>query len=250
MSGVVGEIIDRKEKPSLVRFERVAIEDKAESLKQGKYVAKDVDFALVTAPYSKDVWKCKIKDWFPYLEHELRNERIPQSWYEHYKKSYEAWCNGQELPLIGTPIKGWGVIGPAKQEELIRLGILTVEMLSDVNDEGAKRIGMGVTELKAKAKAWLSQLNDKGPATQEIARLTVDNNNLQGQIKSLTAQVEKLMAMVEKPEVVVRNDESSNEITAQDLVEDDDIYAAYEKKFGKKPHHLMKESTIREKLAA
>lgn len=244
---IVGEIIDRKEKPSLVRFERVPIEDKQESLKQGRYVAKDVDFALVTAPYSKDVWKSKVKDWFANLENDVRNERIPQSWYEHYKKSYEAWKNGQELPLVGTPIRGWGVISPAKQEELIRQNILTVELLADMNDEGCRRIGMGSLELKTKARAWLSQLNDKGPATQEIAKLTSENSVLQGQVAALTAQVEKLASMVQKNFEEPTPTESV--ITADDLLEED-IVEQYTKKFGKKPHHLMKPETIKQKLAA
>lgn len=243
---IVGEIVDRKEKPSLVRFERVPIEDKAASLKEGRYVAKDVDYALVTAPYSKDVWKAKVTDWFANLEHELRNERIPKEWYEHYKKSYEAWKNGQELPLSGTPIRGWGVISPAKQEELIRQNILTVELLADINDEGTRRIGMGAMDLKIKAKAWLSQLGDKGPATLEISRLTAENGVLKSQVDALAAQVEKLSSLVQLKVVAAPQNE---EISATDLLEDD-IVEQYTKKFGKKPHHLMKPETIREKLAA
>lgn len=248
MSGIVGEIVDRKEKPSLVRFAREAVENKPETIKQGRYVAKDVDYALVTAPYSKDVWKAKVSDWFTNLENDVRNERIPKEWLDHYKKSYEAWKNGQELPVAGTPIKGWGVISPAKQEELIRMNILTVELLADINDEGIRRIGMGAVELKTKAKAWLSQLNDKGPATIEIARLTQENNVLQGQVNALTDQVNKLAALVQM-KMTPQAEQASEEITANDLLEED-IVEQYTKKFGKKPHHLMKPETIKQKLAA
>ena len=50
----VGELISREERPAYVRFERRPMEDKAASIREGRYVAKDVDFALVTPPYSND----------------------------------------------------------------------------------------------------------------------------------------------------------------------------------------------------
>ena len=247
----VGQIMDRKERPAYVRFERVPMEDKAESLKQGHYVAKDVDFALVTPPYSKDIMKFKVDKWFPELEKQVMAGRMPKDWLEDYKRAYHAWQNGQELPPKGTPIKGWGVISPAQQETLIRMNILTVEDLMGINDEGMKRIGMGGLELKNKAAAWLSQLNDKGPLTQEMASLKTENVNLKTQVETLIKQVEKLQARLEaQPDNVVSiAKEPVGEITVSDILDDhDSLVNQYTEKYGKPPHHKMKDETIREKL--
>ena len=130
-------------------------------------------------------------------------------------------------------------------EELIRMNILTVELLSNINDEGVKRIGMGAVDLKTKAKAWLAQLNDKGPLTLKVAATEKENALLKSSVETLQKQVESLMAAlrVEKPVP-----HETAEITADDLIDDDDIVEQYKAKFGKAPHHKMKPETIREAL--
>jgi hypothetical protein len=204
-------VADRAERQAYVRFKRVAVENKAESIKQGKFVAIDVDFALITPPYSKDVVELKVKTWFDNLEVDANAQRIPREWVQNYRAAYKAWLNGQEMPLSGTPIRGWGVLSPAQQENLIRQNILTVEDLAGVNDEGARRIGMGAIELKNKAIAWLRQLDDKGPLTQECAALKAENAALRIQVETLTRQVAELR---QKQPV----DDGGDSLTADDIL--------------------------------
>lgn len=219
----VGELLDRKDRPAYVRFERIPVEDKAASLREGHYVARDVDYALITPPYSKDVFKQKVPAWFESLEMDLRNDRIPQEWVDQYKNQYRAWQNGQELPLNGTPIKGWGVISPAQQETLIRMNILTVEDLAKVNDEGIKRIGMGAIDLKNKANAWLAQLQDKGPLTLKVAALESENGLLKSSVETLSLNLEAVKAQLaamtraQAPALAVVEPEG---ISADDILEE------------------------------
>lgn len=216
----VAELLDRKDRPAFVRFERVAVEDKAASLREGHYVAKDVDYALITPPYSKDVFKQKVTSWFESLKTDVQNERIPQEWVDLYQRQYQAWQNGQEMPLNGTPIRGWGVISPAQQETLIRMNVMTVEDLAKINDEGIKRVGMGAIDLKNKANAWLAQLQDKGQITLEMAALQSENALLKSNLADVTANMQamqaQLDAMVKRPVEVQRE-----EITAGEILEDD-----------------------------
>ena len=58
------ELASREERKPYVRFERMSVEDAAATLAAGRYVAKDVDYVLITPPYSKDVFKQKVKNWF------------------------------------------------------------------------------------------------------------------------------------------------------------------------------------------
>ena len=249
----VADVMERKERPAYVRFETRAIEDKAASLKEGHYVGKDVDYALVTPPYSKDVIIFKVDQWLQQLDVDLRNDRIPKAWVDRYREEYQAWKRGQQLPLRGTPIKGWGVISPAQQETLIRMNVLTVEDLAAMNAEGIGRIGMGGITMKDKAAAWLSQVQDKGPLTQEIAAVKARNRELEASVETLSKQVEKLAAMVGQPVAVV---EKEAEISAADLLEEEtpqaltreQLVAAYTAKFNKAPHHRMADKTIAEAL--
>lgn len=219
----VTELLDRKDRPAFVRFERVAVEDKAASLREGHYVARDVDYALITPPYSKDVFKQKVTSWFESLKTDVQNERIPQDWVDLYQRQYQAWQSGQELPLNGTPIKGWGVISPAQQETLIRMNVMTVEDLAKINDEGIKRIGMGAIDLKNKAAAWLAQLQDKGPLTLEVAALKAENDLLKSSVETLSLNLESFKAQLaaltrsQGPALAVVERE---EITAEDILEE------------------------------
>lgn len=192
----VGELLDRKDRPAYVRFERVAIENKTASVAAGHFVGIDVDMALITPPYSKDVFKIKVPQWFENMKQDVANGRMQQEWADQYKAAYKAFQNGQEMPLNGTPIRGWGVLSPAQQETLIQLRVLTVEDLAGINDEGMHRLGMGAVDLKNKAKAWLAQLQDKGPLTIKMAAIEGENAVLKGSIASLEQQIRALSAQI------------------------------------------------------
>lgn len=195
------ELNERADRPAYVRFERRPMEDKPATLASGTgtVIYKNVDFAKITPPYSKDVIEVKVAQWLLNMKLDVHNERMPKEWMERYEAAYKAWLNGQELPLNGTPIRGWGVISPAQQETLIRMTILTVEDLGGVNDEGIRRIGMGGTELKNKAQAWLSQHKDKGPLTLENAALKTEVANLTAQLAQLTQVVGQMQRQAGQP---------------------------------------------------
>lgn len=249
MSGAVGEMLERNERPAYVRFERVAVEDAVASRREGHYVAKDIDYAMITPPYSKDVFKIKVDQWLKNMRQDVENGRMPQEWADRYLDAYTRWKNGQEIPLHGAPIKGWGVISPAQQETLIQMNVLTVEDLAKINDEGIKRIGMGAIDLKNKATAWLSQLHDKGPLTQEMAALKAENSLLKSNLDGLQKQVEALMAQAKTQIVQQHHEEPSEGIAVSDILDDMDTLAKqYEEKFGKPPHHRMKPETIAQAL--
>jgi hypothetical protein len=167
-------------------------------MKSGRYMAKDVDFALITPPYSKDVVEQRVDKWFDKLAIDIKNNRIPAQWVEGYRASYQAWKRGEEMPPEGTAIKGWGVISPAQQENLIRINVLTVEDLAVINDEGLKRIGMGARDLKNKAVAWLSQLRDKGALTMEMASVKNENEQLRATVGVLESKLNELLAAIKQ----------------------------------------------------
>jgi hypothetical protein len=93
----VGDVSNREERPAYVRFERRPIEDKEASLREGRYVAKDVDFALITPPYSKDCVEQKVTRWLEDLDRGVRDGRIPTQWVELWKDGLNKWRNGQEV---------------------------------------------------------------------------------------------------------------------------------------------------------
>jgi hypothetical protein len=217
----VGDIVERTDRPAYVAFKRVAVEDKAASIEQKRFVAKDVDYACITPPYSKDRFEIKIAQWKTNMEQDVRNDRMPKEWQDRYLAAYDAWLNGQQMPLDGTAIKGWGVISPAQQEMLIHVNILTVEDLAAANDEGLKRIGMGAIDLRNKAKAWVAQVADKGPLTIEVAALKAHNTVLASSLESMSQQIAELKARLPEYQVP-RAEPQTHSITADDIMPEND----------------------------
>ena len=216
MSTVSALIPENNNVMPYVRFERIAVEDPVATREAGHYVARDIDMANITPPYSKDVMKYKVSNWLVQLESDVNNGRIPVEWLQKYKAAYEAWQKGQELPLEGIPIRGWGVCSPAQQETLIKLHILTVEQLAAANEEGLRRIGMGAVDLKNKADAWLKQLKKAGPATIEIAELKKENSSLKASVDSLEKRVAELSRLVEQSGIL----NATASISADDLLDE------------------------------
>ncbi len=242
---------EKEKRPAYVRFERRPIEDKAASLAAGRAVSKDVDFALVTPPFSKDCVEYKVDTWLINMEKNLRDGRIKPEWAEIWKKGLENWRNGQEAPVNGTSVRDWSSISPAQVKNLLSAGCHTIEDLAAVNGEGLKRIGMGGMELRNKAKAWLQAAESHGPLVMEVSALKDENAQLKGTIDSLQRQVN---ALVDKSNIYgVSENNISDDISVSDIIEPEEnsktLADQYQEKFGKKPHHLMKEENIIKAIA-
>jgi len=217
MNDSISSVMERKSIAPLVRFERKAVEDRAASLAAGRAVMRDEDYAIITPPYSKDE---VVKGADQFIEDTKRKAAmgiiLPEQ-ADRFVRQYDAWKNGQELPLVGTPIRGWPVLTPAQQENLIKVNIPTVEYLAEANDEGLRNIGMGALELKRKAIAWLAQAQDKGPLTQQMAAIQGENDMLKISVATLTKQVEQLVA--QRAQEVAPLPPMSNAISASDILD-------------------------------
>lgn len=247
------DLTERKERPALVRFERRAVENKRESLRQGRWIGTDVDFVLVTPPYSKDCYEFKAEAFFDNTRREVRNGRTPKEHLDFWEDSFKKWKNGQELPINGTSIKTMTVLSPSQVKMLIGLNILTIEDLAACNDEGKRRIGMGAQDLINKAKAWLASSNDTGVVVQEISELKKENNVLKSMIDTMKNQIEKLTHQLElsdnpiiEPQGITKDELFDESIEESNV--DNTLAERYEQKFGKKPHHRMTDASIQRAL--
>ncbi len=246
-----------EDRPPYVTFHRTAVENPAMSKQLGRYAAVDVDFVHITPHYTKDVLIKKVTAWLAQLEVDATNSRIPAEWVANYRRQYEAWKNGQELPLEGTPIRGWGVISPAQQETLIRMNIRTVEDAARMNEEAMRMIGMGAQDVKNKAIAALQAATDTGPLVIENAQLKSRVELAETNVEQLTQAVEALQAQL-KGLAHAATVQKPVAITADDLIEPEEDLAIndpalskqYEARFGKMPHHRAKRATIEAQLRA
>jgi len=155
-------------KPPYVTFEYRPIEDREASLKEKRYVAKDVAFAIITPPGSKDRIPQQVDFWFEKLTNEVAADRYPSQWLEHYRALYAAWKAGNELPIDGTSVKNWNQASPAQIRAMLDLHIMTVEQMAEANEETVARLGMGGRALRQQAKDYITTANSQAA---EIASL-------------------------------------------------------------------------------
>lgn len=216
MSSVV-DFATREERPPYVRFERRPVEDHAKSKAEGRWVGRDVDFVKITPSYTKDVIVRDVDGWFSKLKQDEKNGRIPNTWLPHYQRSYDAWKNGQEIPLEGTPIRGWGVISPALQETLLSCDIRTVEDAAQMTEDAMRRVGMAGNDIRNKARAAL-KAGDKGKLVMENAELRAKLTVAEQNVEKLTADLQMLKDFV-KANVQVTEPAAAQAITATDLID-------------------------------
>lgn len=191
-----------KERPAYVRFEKRPLEDRTASLAAGHYVAKDVVYALVTPPGSKEVMVLEVEPWLARLDREAAEGRIPDQFVDSYRRAYEKYKKGEEVPLSGTPIKGWQPLSPAQQLNLIAMNIHTVEDLAGLNEEGKARFGMGIVALQTQARNWIEAANSIGGVVARLTALEQDHKDQKEQNTRQRELIEKLQARIKELERV------------------------------------------------
>ena len=178
-------------KPNYVVFDRRAVEDRAASMEAGHYMAKDVDFVLVTPAGTRDRLEKEVTDWFLSLEEGVKQERIPASWLQAYRSAYKQWKETQEVPEFGTSILQCSLFSPAQIKMIQAANIRTIEELAAATEEGLSRIGMGGRALKSKAQAWLDSA-DTGKTTAELDSMRIRNEALEADNADLRKRMEAM----------------------------------------------------------
>jgi hypothetical protein len=183
-------------RPPYVTFELRPEEDRNASIESGKYVARDVAYALITPQGSKDRVERKADEWLAHISVESRDGRFPEPWVKHYRDAFAAWESGQELPVNGTPILTWPAISPANVKMLLDLNIRTVEELAQATEEGLSHMGMGARALKQRAIDFIAQSGDAGKASAEMEVLRTANAEMQTQNAEMKKQLAALTSQV------------------------------------------------------
>ncbi len=191
-------IVDN-DRPPYVAFERRAVEDRTESEKAGRFMTRDVDFVVVTRPGSRDTVEKEAEVWVREIEEKSRSRsgqpsQVPSTWGPAFREAYKLWKSGEELPTSGTPIKGWPLLSPAAQKDVINAGIRTVEDLAALPDNELSQIGIGAVSFKQKAAAWLTAADGTGKAAAEISTLSSKVEQLAALAKEQADEIKSLRA--------------------------------------------------------
>ena len=180
-----------EERPVYVDFETRPVEDRAETLKHGRPIYKNVPFAIITPPGGKSTIEIAAERWL--------EKTSTDKYAHHYRELFKAWKHNEETPVEGTPLNMWPGLTPAEVKQIKRANIRTVEDLAQANDEALRHIGMGGVALRDRAKSYLMTAASTGVVSEQLAMLKADKKRLEETVDTMQAQIDELKAAVGKP---------------------------------------------------
>lgn len=185
-----------QERPPLVTFKYLPVEDRTKSLSEGKYGSRDVAFVDVVRPGSKDVFTAEAEAWLKRLSEDARQGRAPQEWASGFREMFERWKRGEEIPVEGTPIKNWPVISPSMQAAIVKAGFRTVEELAAAGDAEIGSIGIGSLDVRQKARLFLEAANGPGKLTARVEAAEVENKSLRTLVEEQSKELKRLAGLM------------------------------------------------------
>jgi len=187
-------MLNAKPRPPYVSFDTKAVEDRAATIEKGRPCYTDVHFAYITPMGSKDRIEMEVQGWFATLEKEVEAERFDPAWLDNYRRKYDAWSKGQEVPVDGTHISHWPGLSPSMFKNLTHLNILTIEDVADMNEEALAKVGMGGRELKRKAQTFLEASAGAGGLSERMEALSIENGQLKASLEQLQRKIDEQIA--------------------------------------------------------
>jgi hypothetical protein len=181
----------KKEQFPLIKFDKVAVEDRDATIEAGRRITKDVDMVFIKQIGEKDETMRNAEEWVKQLYEKAmggngKRPSIPMEWYEFANKSYENWKKGYEAPREGTPVREWPILTPAQIQNLHSMNTYTVEEIAKWTENAVVMYGMGGRELRDKARLWLESGDAKA---EQIQALQVENKSLKDKLQDLADQV-------------------------------------------------------------
>lgn len=164
-----------------VSFSLEAVEDTEASKLAGHVVYKDMELIIVTFPGDPPLK-------FPVEEKHRRS----------YPREYQAFKDGQELPIEGTPLEFWPMASKGVVANLKQNGIRTVEQLACVDGEAQRRL-RSLSEWIPKAKRWLEE-RSKNAGVSRIMALESQVEELKEYIKAQDNLVASLLQRIDASE--------------------------------------------------
>jgi hypothetical protein len=187
------------------RFEWDKVEDVAKSKELGRRYFKDrvvCRFLKQGGDIVLTVWQDgKLVPSFEQAHFKPRSmDRMDIENAQTMKSVFEEFMKAGEQKDEGFPIREWSAVTRAEAENLIGVGISTLEKLAEADDE-VLRTFTGGRELKQKAQGWLDDAKDKGIMASKYEKL---QKELEGEKEKVVELKRQLAASQEQVDVLTK----------------------------------------------
>lgn len=156
-----------------VEFYTDALHSAFQSAEQGRPVFNDVDMIRIIAPGDKN---------------NIIETKVDITHQQRFPDKYKRFKEGQTQGISGWILKEWPAVTASQVKELNYHEIHTVEQLAALSDGSVSKLGMGMQELRTKAKAALAAA--AGNAQNEQAAV---------EMQRMADEIESLKALLKQP---------------------------------------------------
>jgi hypothetical protein len=186
----------------ILRFETRAKQNPALSLEAGRPVFQDIDMLVITPPGTRDSFEAEASTWLAAKRNAAALGQYPLDWIEKFEAGYQRWKSGNEMPEDGWALKMCPAFTPAEIAACLSIDIKTVESLSQVQDTGLNMLGLNGRILRDRARALLSEGQDKGKLSMQIESMAADLQTTKESLKSAQEKITELEAALQaKPKL-------------------------------------------------
>lgn len=116
--------------------------------------------------------------------------KVDETHIRRFSEAYKRFKAGLLNIVSGWALKEWPVITASQVKLLDYHNVKTVEQLSTISDQACNTIGMGIMELRTKAKAALEAAKGQAETSAQATRMQRQDE----EIASLKAQLEAINA--------------------------------------------------------
>ncbi len=195
------ERVKREEKTSTIEIVRVADPDDESKVTEKRVPRESTRHWEETVPVDYVSWSLRSQSTgniAPTFSDKVSRLSKNRELWPKLEPLYQAWRQGQEAPLDGTPLSRWPGVTPAQHKILIGADIKTVEEFATFPSGHLMKLGIpGILEIQKEAIAYLNVagIMKDGPIPAQIA---VQMTEMQDENAALKAE------MAEMREALVR----------------------------------------------
>lgn len=157
-----------KEGRNYVKFYRQWVRNNFKSKEQGIEVGEEQDFIIIICPGQPKT--------------EVRRKASEQDKMQ-YSQEWSAYQQGKENQISGTPIELLPGLANGMADALKAIYVYTIEQMAGLPDLSLQKVGMGGSEIREKARAYLSKTSG------EVTALRQQLADMQAQMAAMQAKM-------------------------------------------------------------
>ena len=185
----------------VVTFKHLALQNDAQTLKEGRPIYEDKEVCEVRVPGSRDIKVFHASEFSRWVVDPMNGQQQKQSYAERFSHQYRQFKAHAAQTKSGTPLEHVPFLTEARRAELRAQNVYTLESLADIEGAELKNLGPGGRELKNQANEFIAQSKSEAPSKaleNELEALRARNTVLEEDVQILKEKAKRPQSTFEE----------------------------------------------------